>query len=55
MAATRTTGLPVTCSMGVMTFTRPPDSVNEMMAKADALMYEVKNGGKDDFRSAVYP
>lgn len=55
MAATRTTGLPVTCSMGVMTFTRPPDSVNEMMAKADALMYEVKNGGKDDFRSAVFP
>lgn len=54
-AATQAGGWPVTVSIGLSTFTVPPDSVNAMIAKADALMYEVKAGGKDAFRCAIDP
>lgn len=54
-AVMRTGGWPVTFSIGLMTFIDPPDSVNEMMAKADAIMYDVKLGGKDGFHCAIYP
>lgn len=41
---------PVTYSAGAVTFTRPPESVDEMITKADTLMYSVKQSGKDHIR-----
>jgi diguanylate cyclase (GGDEF)-like protein len=38
---------PVTFSIGVVTFPFPPQSVEEAVSAADALMYRVKNGGKN--------
>ena len=40
--------LPVTFSIGVITFAEPPRTVDEMVARADHLMYQVKGTGKDD-------
>lgn len=37
---------PITLSAGVITFKRAPESVDEMIHKADALMYEAKTSGK---------
>jgi len=37
----------VTASMGVITFVLPPASVDEMVRKADELMYAAKRGGGD--------
>lgn len=42
---------PVTLSVGVITFRTPPMSVDEMIHKADALMYQAKLAGKN---RAVY-
>jgi PleD family two-component response regulator len=33
--------------MGVATFLKPPKSVDEMISKADDLMYEAKDAGKN--------
>lgn len=38
---------PVTFSIGVVTFTRPPLSVNTLISTADQVMYLVKRSGKD--------
>ena len=38
---------PVSFSMGVVTFTQPPPSVDEAIRRADRVMYHVKNNGKD--------
>jgi len=38
---------PVTCSIGVITFIHPAVSPESAIAAADALMYEVKHGGKN--------
>jgi diguanylate cyclase (GGDEF)-like protein len=38
----------VTLSAGVISFTSLPDSVDEMIHQADALMYEAKAGGKNN-------
>jgi diguanylate cyclase (GGDEF)-like protein len=38
---------PVTFSIGAVTLINPPESVNEMLEKADRLMYFVKTHGKD--------
>ena len=43
-------GWPVTYSAGAVTFSRPPESVDEMITKADTLMYSVKQSGKDHIR-----
>ena len=42
----RVRGWTVTVSGGAVTFKAPPGSVDEMIKKADDLMYEAKNGGK---------
>ena len=42
-----------TCSIGLASFGRPPDSVKEMLAAADALMYQAKAAGKDRVRHAL--
>lgn len=41
---------PVTFSIGVVTFTVPPHSAEEMLNKADQLMYAVKSSGKNNIR-----
>src|SRR5262249_12442417 len=44
---------PVSFSMGVATFLDAEQSVEEMVAAADELMYEVKKAGKDSIASRV--
>lgn len=46
--------LPVTLSVGLVTFVSPPVSVSEMIQMADKLMYEAKRSGKNRTVSAVY-
>ena len=38
---------PVTFSIGVASFATPPADLEQMLQEADALMYEVKHGGRD--------
>jgi diguanylate cyclase (GGDEF)-like protein len=45
---TQSHGWPVTVSIGVVTFNRMPNSVDEMIRAADNAMYSVKNTGKND-------
>ncbi len=45
---------PVTFSIGALTCSSPPPSVNVLVARADDLMYEVKRSGKDGVRFATY-
>jgi len=44
---------PVTFSIGMATFFKPPATVDEMIARADSLMYEAKAGGKDMIRREI--
>jgi diguanylate cyclase (GGDEF)-like protein len=48
-ALTSATG--VGFSVGAITFTRPPESREDLLARADALMYEVKQDGKNTVRA----
>ncbi len=45
---------PITFSIGVATFVNPPASADEMLSRADALMYSVKNESKDMIQCAEY-
>jgi len=45
---------PVTFSIGAVTFKTVPFSVNEMIRVADALMYSVKNAGKNEIKHEVF-
>jgi diguanylate cyclase (GGDEF)-like protein len=40
-------GFPITCSVGLVTYYTPPSTVDELLAKADALQYRVKHEGKN--------
>ena len=44
---------PVTFSIGAVTFLNAPDSAEEMVQKADHLMYTVKQSGKNRFEQKV--
>jgi diguanylate cyclase (GGDEF)-like protein len=46
-------GWPVTFSIGVVTFMRPPINVNEAIRIADSLMYSAKNSGKNTIKFEV--
>lgn len=46
--------LPITFSIGVVTCYTPPDSIDELIQQADALMYEVKKNGKGGIRFDTY-
>lgn len=46
---------PVTFSIGVVTYNKPPESPEEMVRKADDLMYVVKASGKDAIKQEVSP
>jgi len=48
-------GWAVTFSIGVLTLTAPQVSVDEMLRRADQLMYAVKNGGKNNIQYATHP
>ena len=41
---------PVTFSVGAVTFLAPPESVHQMIERADQLMYSVKESGKNNLR-----
>jgi diguanylate cyclase (GGDEF)-like protein len=47
MNTMREYGWPITFSIGVVTWTTPPRTVDIMIKQADEAMYEVKNGGKN--------
>jgi diguanylate cyclase (GGDEF)-like protein len=46
--------LPLTITMGVATFLKPPKSVDEMISKADNLMYQAKEAGKNTTKYAIW-
>ncbi len=46
--------LTLTCSIGALTCVAPPPSVDELVRKADHLMYEAKRGGKDTKMSSTF-
>jgi diguanylate cyclase (GGDEF)-like protein len=50
----RKKGWPVTFSIGVATFVTPPHNVEEMIKKADHLMYTAKRNGKNVIMYGVY-
>jgi diguanylate cyclase (GGDEF)-like protein len=45
---------PVTFSIGAVSFSQPPESVDEILRSADRLMYHVKSSGKNDIAVAVH-
>jgi diguanylate cyclase (GGDEF)-like protein len=51
--AMKENGWPVTVSIGMVTFMSTPDSVDDMLKEADALMYSVKSEGKDNVKLKV--
>ncbi len=53
LAALQKNGWPVTVSIGLATFVSPPGSTDEMMKKADELLYAAKHGGKNMIRQQV--
>jgi diguanylate cyclase (GGDEF)-like protein len=53
LARLRTTdGEPVLCSIGLVTFDRPPTSLKEFVNAGDELLYRAKEGGKDRIEQA---
>ena len=48
-------GWPTTFSIGVVTFTEVPRSVDEMLSVTDHVMYSVKHGPKNNIRYAEFP
>lgn len=46
---------PVTFSIGILSFTDAPSSVDEMLNMVDQLMYSVKKNGKNNISFATYP
>jgi len=51
--AMRTGGWPITLSIGAVTFEQPPADYKEILRRTDALMYESKREGKDQFKHEV--
>jgi diguanylate cyclase (GGDEF)-like protein len=47
-------GWPVTLSIGVVTFTSPPSTVDETLRISDQLMYTAKNNGKNSIQCDVF-
>jgi diguanylate cyclase (GGDEF)-like protein len=50
----RKNGTPMTLSVGAVTFSTFPSTVDEIIKRADDLMYDVKRHGKDGVAHAVY-
>jgi diguanylate cyclase (GGDEF)-like protein len=47
-------GWPVTLSIGVVIFTSPPSTVDEVLRISDRLMYTAKEGGKNSIQYEVF-
>jgi len=47
-------GWPVTLSIGVVTFTSPPSTVDELLRISDQLLYNAKNNGKNSVKYEVF-
>lgn len=43
-------GLVITCSIGAVTYLEPPESLDKMLTQATALMYYVKENGKNNVK-----
>jgi GGDEF domain-containing protein len=43
-----------TFSIGVVTFLRPPSSVDDLLKKTDAVMYSVKRDGKNTIKHIIW-
>jgi diguanylate cyclase (GGDEF)-like protein len=54
MRVVRRNDWPVTFSIGVVTWDSPPRTVDEMVKRADTLMYSVKNDGKNKIKHEVF-
>jgi diguanylate cyclase (GGDEF)-like protein len=54
METMRQNGWPVTFSIGSVTFSAPPENVEKLIEKADALMYSVKTSGKNRIETLVF-
>jgi len=54
LEAMRLRGWPATFSIGVAAWKTPPEDVGHLVSRADALMYEVKQSGKDSIRAAAF-
>ena len=54
MAEMRQRNWPVTFSMGVVVCAAPPHTAEQIIDRADGLMYEVKNSTKDDVRFSLW-
>jgi len=50
----RSRDCPITYSIGALTCRRPPIGVEDLLHRADALMYGVKSSGKNSVRYAVF-
>ena len=48
-------GLPVGLSLGAVTFTSVPRSLDDALGEADALLYEAKRAGKGRVRHEIWP
>jgi PleD family two-component response regulator len=46
--------LPVTFSIGLVTYEAPPESIEQVLGQADSLMYSVKRSGKDGIMSMTW-
>ncbi|MBI4917898.1 MAG: diguanylate cyclase [Acidobacteria bacterium] len=46
-------GWPVTFSVGLVSCARPECTSEELLQRADALMYEVKRSGKNSLRAPI--
>ena len=46
-------GLTITLSIGMVVYLSPPENVEEMIKRADALMYSVKTSGKNSIKYEV--
>jgi diguanylate cyclase (GGDEF)-like protein len=46
--------IPATFSIGVVTFLRPPSSVDDLVKKADTVMYSAKREGKNRIRHIIW-
>jgi diguanylate cyclase (GGDEF)-like protein len=50
----KTRGWSITFSIGVLTYTSAPETIDDLVRVADELMYSVKHGGKDAIQFSTY-
>ncbi|RPI78673.1 MAG: diguanylate cyclase [Desulfobacteraceae bacterium] len=49
----RKKGLTITLSIGMVVYLKPPENIEEMIQRADALMYSVKTDGKNNIKYEI--